>query len=245
MVQQPEIPKRLAARLRAAYSKVQGQRDRLAHAEARIDDCLSRIAEFEADPERFAELYYRHLAVDSYPVQTTMERTRENLEYRQARMPVYLEAVAAAELLKVKTETEVLDELQALRPRTTGRVAWPREPTSLESLRASNLKAVREGRAEGRKFALDSEQKTRLQEEKRKAAWEVEFREINDRMDRKISFMVPAKAAATRAYWEALKSAFGRTDFSAGDIFALANRDEGAHQKLLDDARARLLGPAQ
>jgi hypothetical protein len=123
-VTRPDLPKRLASRIRAAQSTVEQERFSVIGTERTISDEQARVAEFEADPEAFAGKYYRGHGVDSYPVTTTMARTRERLEYNVRRQPVRIERLAEAERTLATVEEEVLREVQAMRP-STGRVPWP------------------------------------------------------------------------------------------------------------------------
>jgi len=236
LVVRPLIPKKLASKLRAVFEKVRSQRDRLAHAEARIEDYQARVDEFEADPERFAELHYPGHEVNSYPVQTNLERTRENLAYRIDRMPVYLADLATAERLKIDVELEVLAELNAMRKDTPGRVAWPSEPPLLEYLRKEAFEFYRKERKRAERYRVKRERERTEAEVKRKAEREVFMRDINARMEHKFSLMPPMRAVAERAYWEAVKAAFASSNISFELVGAIASGDEEAHKKIVDDA---------
>lgn len=123
-VSRPDLPKRLASRIRAAQGKVEQERHSVIGTERTIKDEQARVDEFEADPEAFARKYYRGHSVDSYPVTTTMARTRERLDYNIRRQPVRIERLAEAERNLATVEEEVLREVQAMRP-SAGRVPWP------------------------------------------------------------------------------------------------------------------------
>lgn len=120
----PDIPKRLASRIRAAQGKVEQERCSVISTEKLIASEQARVKEFESDPKAFAARYYRGHDVDSYPVTTTMERTRERLEYNIRRQPVRIERLAEAERNLVAVEEDVLREVQTMRP-SSGRVPWP------------------------------------------------------------------------------------------------------------------------
>lgn len=235
----PQVPKKIAAKLRAAYTKVGAQRDRLAHAEALIEDCQHLIDEYEDDPIRFADLNYPGHGVHSYPVQTKMERTRENLSYRLGRMAVYIADVASAELHKVEVEREIIKLLEGMRPGTPGRVDWPQEPRSLDSLRKGNRLEFEKNRRKSKAFTLKREKIRFAEAEKRRIDGERALQEANESMEFKFSLMSPMRAAAERAYWEAIKAALSKPDFSLADMSALANGDEKSHQVILDDALGR------
>ena len=133
----PEIPKRLAARLRRVYRKLSSERSYLAHCEQEVVDAMMHLQVYENDPDLFAAMYYPGVpeGAASYPVQTNIERTREKLSYRRERLPVYGARVEEAEMEAAEAEREVQQELARLRP-STGREPWPREPAPLEKHRA-------------------------------------------------------------------------------------------------------------
>lgn len=130
----PDLPKRLAARVRAAISKISSARLNIASSEFRIKQDIQRVNEFEADPELFARTYYRGCTVDSHPVQTNIARIRESIEYRTACLPTKEQLLKHVESSLAQIEKEVLEEVLAMRP-TSGRVPWPAPPRSLDGER--------------------------------------------------------------------------------------------------------------
>jgi len=130
----PNLPKRLAARVRSAIAKVNSARANVIHYENRIEEDRLRISEYEADPDLFAMTYYPGHDIKSYPVTTTIEKTRENLEYRIRRFPSKLQELRELEAELVRVENTVLTEVMSMRA-TNGREPWPYSPTPLETRR--------------------------------------------------------------------------------------------------------------
>lgn len=136
-----DLPKRLAARVRAAIAKVSDARSDIVASEFRIRRDRARVAEFEADPELFARTHYGRHAPESYPVHTNISRARESLDYRTGRLPAKQQVLEDAEAQLAKVEEEVLSEVLAMRP-TRGRVPWPAPPRTLENERAKLQKEL-------------------------------------------------------------------------------------------------------
>lgn len=156
----PEIPKRLASRIRAAQAKVTDARDDIIYGEQAVKEREARIAEFEDDPEAFAAKYYRGQGVDSYPVQTMISRTRESLARRMAKRHESVPALCDAEENLVNVEREVLAEVTAMKP-SAGRVPWPRK---LRSFEKHKLGREIEDERERRRFEADQEKRRREDE---------------------------------------------------------------------------------
>lgn len=123
----PPIPKKLAARIRAAQAKVLDARGWI---EATAFNSLQDEARWNAfarNPEAFARKYYPGHSVDSYPVQTS--RIREKLDKLPARMERNQRDLDAADAELVKVETEVLEEVAGCARRQVacrGRRHWSR-----------------------------------------------------------------------------------------------------------------------
>lgn len=124
-VDRPPLPKRLASRIVAAQNKVTSARDSIIDYDRRIKNSTSELAEFDADPQAYASKRYGNHGVDSYPVQTRIERQREELDYRTRNLPRKYDELAETEQHLADVEAEVLRELGAMRPNTPGRVPWP------------------------------------------------------------------------------------------------------------------------
>lgn len=159
----PNLPKRLAARVRAAIAKVTSARMDVLSYEERMEQATARIAEYDADPALFARTYYGRHGAESYPVTTTMARTREDLEYRIGRFPAKLQALREAEAHLVQVETAVLAEVTAMRS-TDGREKWPSAPKPLEARRQE----FKEEKAKAEAY-LASERRERLREDAEEA----------------------------------------------------------------------------
>ncbi|GEM_PF-5712201 len=120
----PAIPKRLAARVRAAQAKVLDARGWI---EATAFNSLQeevRWNEYSRDAEAFAREYYPNHGVNSYPVQTNTSRMREKLDRLPARMERNRRELEEAETNLTKVESEVLQEVTGMR-QTSGRGPWP------------------------------------------------------------------------------------------------------------------------
>lgn len=127
MMARPLVPKRLAARLRGAYQRLEFTQGAIIHSPSRLLQCELEVADFEADPELYARRYYPGHGVDSYPVQTRISRLREDIAHRRRRRPEEVEAWRTAEAETDRVEAEVLAEVQRMRP-SEGRVPWPVRP---------------------------------------------------------------------------------------------------------------------
>jgi hypothetical protein len=132
----PQVPKRLASKIRLAQRRVETARIAIVADEQRIDQDAERIAEYERSPTLFAEKHYRGMSVDSYPVQTNISRCRRDLEYRVSKRDArWIELEEAEKALK-RVELEVLQELARMRANTPGRVPWPPKLPSFSDFRA-------------------------------------------------------------------------------------------------------------
>jgi len=130
----PDLPKRLAAMIRASQARMLSARVSVANYLERIESKSERIAEYEVDPALFAARYYGRNSFDSYPVQTNIERCREDLEYRLANIDRKRAELAQAELKHQQLEEQVACEVESMRPGTPGRVPWPSPPPTVEAI---------------------------------------------------------------------------------------------------------------
>lgn len=126
MAKKPEIPKRLAARIRAAQQKVRQARLAIKADEFNGRQIRSRLDSFDRDPDAFASRHYGRHGVDSYPVQTNISRNRERMCYIDSKRTQRVVDLAQAEANLEAVETAVLAEVSLMRP-TAGRVPWPRK----------------------------------------------------------------------------------------------------------------------
>jgi hypothetical protein len=120
----PDLPKKLAARIRGAQAKVLKARGWIEALEFNSTQDQARWDEYAADPEAFARKYYSGHAVDSYPVQTNTGRIREKLDDLPRKRARNQRELEEADGNLALVEAEVLAEVQAMRP-TSGRVSWP------------------------------------------------------------------------------------------------------------------------
>jgi hypothetical protein len=130
----PDIPKRFAARIRAAQERVKQARESIAIGEYNIAQSRKRLAEFDGDPDAFASRHYGANSVDSYPVQTTINREGERLAYNERRRIERISELAEMEAALRRVEEEVLAQVAKMRP-TPGRVRWPSQLPSFQQYR--------------------------------------------------------------------------------------------------------------
>ncbi len=140
----PQLPKSLAARIRAAQRKVVGIRVAIIDGDRRIQKASDRVSAYSISPQYYADEFYRGMDADSYPVQTRIVRDWEELAYYERRAPERIVELAEAEAALARVEDEVLLKVLAMRP-STGRVPWPRRLKPFETERlASELEWARE-----------------------------------------------------------------------------------------------------
>tara|TARA_B100000745_G_C20125455_1_gene385465 strand:- start:352 stop:1065 length:714 start_codon:yes stop_codon:yes gene_type:complete len=156
-MKRPAIPKRFAARIRAAQNKVTDAHYDITHDDREIAFDSERIAEYEADPKAFAQKYYGNNPVDSYPVQTNISRCKENLERRRSRRAERLDALKWAKKNLEDIEQQVLQEVNCMRQGTPGRVPWPDPPLDLEEIRRIEDEAMRRMEKNDEKKRLEIE----------------------------------------------------------------------------------------
>jgi hypothetical protein len=233
----PEIPKRLAARLRRVYRKLSSERSYLAHCEQEIVDAMMHLQVYENDPDLFAAMYYPGVAdgAGSYPVQTNIERTREKLSYRRERLPVYSARAEEAEKEAAEAEREVQQELARLRP-SSGREPWPREPAPLEKHRALARADHKQSRESFRRY-VEKRHAKNLEAAARRREDDARFlRETDAYMEQTLAMMPPETAAAHRAFYQALRDAVACGDFGMQEIVALAGGEREVLAPVLEAA---------
>lgn len=124
MYTRPDLPKRLAARVRGAQDKVLSARGRIESLEFNTVQDQARWDEFARDPEAFARKFYPGHSVDSYPVRTNTGRIREKLDDLSGKKERNRLELEEAEANLRAVEAEVLSEVERMRP-SDGRVPWP------------------------------------------------------------------------------------------------------------------------
>lgn len=240
MRSRPQIPKKLAARLRSVYVKLAQSRTCIAHVEAEIIDALMHLQVYEESPELFARMYYPSVrdGVESYPVQTNTERTRGKLEHFQRRMPAYLQEVADAEAAARKADQQVLDELAAIKRDTPGRVAWPKSPQSLDELRRLKLKERKRSRQRYREF-VETRHRQNIARAERDKVNDAQFlREVDAQVEANLLRMPVAQAIAYRTLYESLRRSIDADSFGLSELLALAAGNRSVLSPVLDSAKA-------
>ncbi len=162
MTKRPDLPKRLAAQIRAAQRRVADARESLSNNIRSRKQAELEVEEYDADPEAFAARYYPGKGVDSYPVMTRIERRREALAYYTGRFDHKVEMVLEAESELLELEQDILMQVLAMRL-TKGREPWPK-PLSVHYISdiEAEVKAERERHARlfderRRKLQLEAE----------------------------------------------------------------------------------------
>lgn len=197
-VARPDLPKGLAARIRAAQEKVRKARQSIIWGGKAITRSEARIQDYEGDPQGFADRFYRGKDWDSYPVQETMRVERERLAYNVGRVPARLVELAEAEAHLGQVEEAALIRVAAMRP-SSGRVSWPKRLPSFEAMQhEADLEEAREAaRAKARKEADDAYWAREMEIADRKAKESIG--NLVDAVNSWIDGLEPKRAAAVRA----------------------------------------------
>jgi len=132
MENRPALPKKLAARIRAAQSKVLNARTSIYATLFNSIQDHARLQEYERNPLAFAEKYYAGHGVDSYPVQVNISRIRNKLSELPNREMLDKRELEMADANLVRVELDVLNEVSRLR-QSGGRVPWPAPLESYDS----------------------------------------------------------------------------------------------------------------
>ena len=199
MDKRPNIPKRLAARIRGAQERVRQKRLSIIYSEKNYEQSLERVAEFEADPDDFASRYYGRHDRYSYPVQTNVERNRERNAYHERRRDERIAELAELEAQLMRIKAEVLVEVTRMRP-SRGRVPWPRKLPGMDRFRDALEEQLRREDEQWRiERAKDDAlfEKLIAEEEERTAR---ESAEEDEQLHRDIAAMSPAEYAKYRAW---------------------------------------------
>lgn len=172
MARKPEIPKRLAARIRGAQEKVRQARIAIKADEFNGRQTRSRLDEFESDPHGFASRHYGRNGADSYPVQTHIARARERMDYIESKREKRVLDLAQAEANLELVEAAVLSEVSRMKP-TSGRVPWPRKLPSFANYREEVSRELAQCRREHERYLRDVE-----------ADYRAELRALDEARDR-------------------------------------------------------------
>jgi hypothetical protein len=217
----PPIPKRCAAEIRGAQKRVVSARDSIIYGEYNAQQSAERVAEFELDPQEFARTRYPGFEVESYPVQTTIERERERLAYNIGRHSARLSDLDEAVELLDQVEIKVLKQVENMRS-TSGRVPWPTDLPSYShystSLRRSfERTAIRAKQsAERRKVELDRQYYEELEvEAKRQQQNDVDYLNVLNAIRSK---QTPEEREVDDLFRNALSAAIRDKAISALDV---------------------------
>lgn len=220
----PLIPKRMASRIRTSQNRFLEAVEFLLIDEERERDRIEEIAEFERSPQRYADRRYPGHGVDSYPVQTRIKGARESLERNRARRQAAVQRIHDAAAAMEATEASVMEELAKLRPGTPGRVAWPKAPPRMESLRKSFEKEQREANEKAqrdlaRQRAME-ERADEREERKLAARMRMEDEKMMKEWQRELSALSPEEREARVNAMSDLADGLERGDFSVHDLIA-------------------------
>lgn len=223
MSHRPDLPKRLSVTIRRVQEEVTSARYSILCDEKRIEQDGARIAEFEADPAAFAAKYYGRHDVDSYPVQTNISRSREDLEYRLYMRAGRQECLQRAEAELKNVVVQVLTEVMKMRP-SRGRVLWPAPLPSFDVFRTITLRRWdREARADEAWRAREQAKYDRLQDaEDARAAEEAEreFQRARAEVQEMRARMSPEERQAEEVGSRALISALKAGTITFAEILA-------------------------
>lgn len=236
----PDVPKKLAARLRAVYAKLSEARSAIANGEAEIAYRREYLAYFESDPEKFAERHYPKHAVDSYPVTTHIGRHRESLAHREERVPQRYAELPAVEEAVFTAEAEVLEQLAKMRADTPGRVPWPKRPAPLDYLRRESMKYRMRELQKYLKYVAVHSEKRKQEEAARKAKLKASMEETERLWSITLAAMPPAKAAVYGAFWNAMRDGLNSGALQAHGIGSIGAGLDSVIQEALTVTRQKL-----
>lgn len=242
----PDVPKKLAGRLRGVYLRVSRARSDIAHREAKNRDQQLALDEYEANPADYTALHSpRYPDPTDYPTVTRTDRLCDELDRAAARLEGYKQALPAAEADMVRAEAEVLAELQRLGRVTPGREPWPVRPATLPemikmwerefaSLRKKNAKDRREMAAKRERDAA------RREEERQKFATD-----LAELVRNRAATMPPGKAAAYLSMMAVLQEKHQSGDLNVTDIYDIAAGDSPKMQAMIEEAQSRAIDKLQ
>lgn len=218
----PEIPKRLAARIRGAQVKVLDARGWIEATEFNSLQDEARWQEFARDKEAFAQKYYPGHSVDSYPVQTNTSRIREKLDKLPARRERNQRELEIADTNLAKIEAEVLSEVSRMSP-TSGRVPWP---VPLEPYEAFYLKAM--AKAYHQRDTADAQREAYLAElqksfDEETAALDIQRQAELDELAQDMKSWTPAQRAKFKDVMRGVVEGLRNKTLTAGRILEFVN----------------------
>lgn len=238
----PDVPKKIAAKLRAIYRKVFAARDKISYVEARSRNVLQELEEYENDPYSYAELHYP-TAPDptAYPTITRTQRLREWLDDKAPKIPRYHEELLVAEEQMTAIEESVLQELQRLRPNTSGREPWPALPATLQTLRKRWEREYSKQQKEGAKYRQQRLENRKQDAEKREVERQEFLKEMAEEIHLKAAMMPPGRAAAYTSMMEVLQERLFGDKFSLVDFYDIAQGQLSVMKDIITEAESRAI----
>lgn len=238
----PDIPKKLAAKLRAAYSRVFSGRDKIAYIEAKGRDILLELEEYELDSAAYAALHYPSVPDPSaYPTVTRIERLQDWLDDKKPKTPGYHEELLAAEVLMESAEAEVLTLLRNMRPNTPGREPWPPRPATLQALRQHWERDYSKQRKKSAKYLQARQEKSARDAERRSVEKQSFMDEMARNIQVKASTMSPGRAAAYVSMMEVLQERLFGDPLSLADFYEIAQGQSDVMKGIIAEAEARAI----
>jgi len=216
----PDIPKRLAARIRGAQERVRQKRLSIAYSEKNYEQSSRRVAEFEADPDGFSARYYGRHDRNSYPVQTNIATNRERNAYHERRRDERVAELAELEAQLMRLEAEVLVEVTRMRA-TPGRVPWPRRLPPMKQFR---IELEEQMRREDELWRIERAVDDALFEAlvaEEEAAAAAESERQDEQLRRDLAAMSPAEYAAHRAWADYFTNGLKSGSLTMADVLTI------------------------
>lgn len=238
----PDVPKKLGARLRGVYLRVSRARSDIAHREAKNRDRKAELDGYEADPASYeAMLALFPDQVVAVPTSSDIARANDEAERAAARLEGYKQTLQVAEADMALAEAEVLAELRRLGRVTPGREPWPERPPSMDKMVKmwqKEFASIRkqDDRTQRTKAAQRERDATRREEERQQ--FDAEIAEI---VRRRVASMPPGRAAAYLSMVEVLQEKLRCGDLTGADIYDIAAGDSPKMQGMIDEAQSRAI----
>lgn len=230
MSSKPPIPKRFAAKIRGAQSKVTALRGRILSYEDRIRHESKRVAEYEADPVLFASKHYEGNSVDSYPVQTNIARSRDALIYHRAEVRRMVMELAESEENVRCIEESVGNEISHMKPSSGGRVCWPAPLASFDKFKTAwvaEMNQISEDYEIRRAAELaEIEAATRIEDDAYKEGRRLEDDAFINEWSVKLAQMTPDQRADALQAFGRLKDAVEMGEISVMQIISILESDQ-------------------
>ncbi|WP_136168624.1 hypothetical protein [Brenneria corticis] len=241
-IPKPDVPKRLAARLRASYRRVLSARDKIAYVEAKSRYILMELEDYETDPHHYAMLHYPSAPDPAdYPTVTHTLRLQVWLEDKAMKIPRYHEELLSAEQQMDETESGVLKEVQQIRANTRGRESWPASPTKLLTLRKQWERIYAKEYITSTKFMAERLERRKKFAEEQKLERIKFLNEINEEIRFKANTMTPVKAAAFISMMEVLQERMFGDKLSLTDFYDIAQGESSLMKEIINEAESRAI----